>query len=44
MEEESILQMGTDKMIPAHVYEEPFMVRFPERSEWKEAFQPARKG
>jgi hypothetical protein len=44
MEKEPILQMGTDKMIPRHVYSEPFTVRFPDRSEWKDGFQPDRKG
>jgi hypothetical protein len=36
--------MGTDKMIPRHVYGKPFTVRFPDRSEWKDRFQPDRKG
>jgi hypothetical protein len=43
-EKEPILQMGSDKMIPRHVYDKPFMVRFPDRSEWKKGFQPDRKG
>jgi hypothetical protein len=40
MEEEPTLQMGSDKMIPKHVYDKSFMFRFPHRSEWKEGFQP----
>jgi ribonuclease HI len=44
MKEEPILQMGTDKMILRHVYYKPFTGRFPDRSEWKDAFQPDRKG
>jgi hypothetical protein len=36
--------MGPDKMIPKHVYDKPFMIRFPDSSEWKEGFQPDRKG
>jgi hypothetical protein len=36
--------MGTDKMIPRHVYSKPFAVRFPDRSEWKDWFQPDSKG
>jgi hypothetical protein len=40
MEKEPILQMGSDKMIPRHV----FTIRFSERSEWKKGFQPNRKG
>ena len=38
-----ILQMETDKMIPRHVYDKPFIVRFPHRSEQQEGFQPDRK-
>jgi hypothetical protein len=41
---EPILQMGSDKMIQKHVYDKPFTIRFPDRSEWKEGFQPDRKG
>jgi ribonuclease HI len=44
MKTEPMLQMGFDKMIPRHVYDKPFMIRFPTRSEWKEGFQPDRKG
>jgi hypothetical protein len=40
MKEETILQMETHKMILRHVYNKPFMVRFPDRSEWKDEFQP----
>jgi hypothetical protein len=28
-----ILQMRADKIIPRHVHDEPFTVRFPDRSE-----------
>jgi hypothetical protein len=45
MKEQPILQMGTDRMIPRHVYDTPFKVRFPDTSEWKDGFQPNnRKG
>jgi hypothetical protein len=44
MKEEPIIQMGTDKMILRHVCDKPFMIRFSDRSEWKEGFQPNRKG
>jgi hypothetical protein len=44
MKKEPILQMGSDKIIPKHVYDKPFMIRLPDRSEWKEGFQPDRKG
>jgi hypothetical protein len=33
MEKEPILQMGSDKMIPKRVYDKPFTIRFPDRSE-----------
>jgi hypothetical protein len=35
--------MGSDKMILRHVCDKPFIVRLPERSEWKEGFEPDRK-
>jgi hypothetical protein len=44
MEKEPILQMGYDKMIPRHVYDKPFMIRCPDRSERKKGFRPDRKG
>jgi hypothetical protein len=44
MEKETILQMVSDIMIPRHVYDKPFRIRFPDRNEWKEGFQPDRKG
>jgi hypothetical protein len=36
--------MGTDKMILRHVHDKPFTVRHPDRSEWKDGFQPDGKG
>ena len=44
MKKEPILQMGSDKMILRHVYEKPFTVRFPDRSEWENGFWSNRKG
>jgi hypothetical protein len=44
MEKEPILQMGSDKIIPKNVYDKPFTIRFPDRNEWREGFQPDRKG
>jgi hypothetical protein len=41
---EPILQMGSDKMLPRHIYNELFTIKFPDRSEWKRLFQPDRKG
>jgi hypothetical protein len=36
MEKEPILQMGSDKMIPRHVYDKPFTITFPDKSEMEE--------
>jgi hypothetical protein len=44
MEKEPILQMGSDCMIPRHVYDKTFMIRVPDRNERKKEFQPHRKG
>jgi hypothetical protein len=44
MKKGPILQMGSDRMLPIHVYEKFFAVRFPDRSEWREGFRPDRKG
>jgi hypothetical protein len=34
MGKEPILQMESDKMISRYVYDKPFMIRFPDGSEW----------
>jgi ribonuclease HI len=44
MKKEPIFQMGFDKMIPRNVYKKPFTIRIPDRSAWKEGFEPDRKG
>jgi hypothetical protein len=44
MKEDPTLQMRTDKMIPRHVCDKLFMVRFLDRSEGKDGFKPDRKG
>jgi hypothetical protein len=44
MQVEPVLQIGTDRMIPRHVYDKIFTARFPDRSEWKDGFQPDRLG
>jgi ribonuclease HI len=43
MEKEPILQLGIDKMIPRHIYNKPFRIRFPDRGEWKDGFQAGRR-
>jgi hypothetical protein len=35
---DEILQMGTDKMIPRHVFHKPLTVRFPDRSKREEVY------
>jgi hypothetical protein len=44
MKKVPILQMGSDKMIPRNVYEKPFTITHPDRSEWKDGVLPDRKG
>jgi hypothetical protein len=44
MKKEPILRMGPYKMIPRNVYDTSFTIRFHDRSDWKEKFQPDRKG
>jgi hypothetical protein len=44
MKKEPIVQMGTDRMTLRHVYDKPFIVRFSDRSDWNDRFQPTRKG
>jgi hypothetical protein len=39
VKKDPILQMVSDKIIPKHVYEKPFTIRFSDRSEWKKGFQ-----
>jgi hypothetical protein len=43
MGKEPIPQMGSDKIIPRHVYDKIFTLKFPNRSERKRRFQPDRK-
>jgi hypothetical protein len=42
MEEEPVLGMGTDKMIPRYVYDKSFIIRFPDRTESKDEPQTER--
>jgi hypothetical protein len=44
MESEPILQVWSDEMTPRHVYEKPFIIMFPDRSESNKGFQPNKKG
>jgi hypothetical protein len=44
MEKKPIQQMGSDKMIPRHLYDTPFTIRFPDRGEWKMDFNPIERG
>jgi hypothetical protein len=40
MEHEPILQMGTDGMIQKYAYHKPFTVKFPDKYEWQNRFNP----
>jgi hypothetical protein len=44
MKKEPICRMGSDKVIPKHVNNKPFRIRFPERIERKDRFQPVGRG
>jgi hypothetical protein len=44
IKKEPILQIRTDIMIAKHVYDKTFTVRFRDRSDWKDGFQPDCKG
>ena len=35
-----ILQMGPDKMLPRYAYHKPFTVKFPDKYEWQNGFNP----
>jgi hypothetical protein len=39
-----ILQMGTERIIPRHIFEKPFTVKFSDKSEREDGFQTNRKG
>jgi hypothetical protein len=43
MEHESILQIGTDIMIPKCAYNKPIMVNYPNKGEWQNRFNPDNK-
>jgi ribonuclease HI len=44
MEQEPILLMGTDRMIPRYVFHKPFKVHLFSRHEWQNGFNPDNKG
>jgi hypothetical protein len=44
MEQEPILLMGTDRMIPRHIFHKPFKVHLSSRHEWHNGFNPDNKG
>jgi hypothetical protein len=43
MEHEPILQMGSDRMLPRYAYHKPFTVKFPDKCEWQNGFNPDNK-
>jgi hypothetical protein len=44
MEHEPILQKGSDRMVPRYAYHKPFTVKFPDKCEWQNGFNPNNKG
>jgi hypothetical protein len=44
MEQEPIILMGTDRMIPRYVFYKPFKVHLSRRHEWQNGFNPDNKG
>jgi hypothetical protein len=44
MHHESILQMGSDRVIPRCAYHKPFTVKFPDKYEWQNGLNPDNKG
>jgi hypothetical protein len=44
MKKEPILHMGSHKMIQRQVNDKALMIKISDRNEWKEGFQPDRKG
>jgi hypothetical protein len=43
MEHEPILQMGSERMILRYAYHKPFIVKFPDKCEWQNRFNPYNK-
>jgi hypothetical protein len=41
---ELMLQMGSDKTLPRSAYHKPFTVKFPDKCEWQNGFNPDNKG
>jgi hypothetical protein len=44
MKHKPILQMGSDRMLPRYAYYKPFTVKFPDKCEWQNEFNPDNKG
>jgi hypothetical protein len=44
VEYEPILQMGSDRMLLRYAYHKPFRVKFPDKCEWQNEFNPDNKG
>jgi hypothetical protein len=44
MELEPIVQMGSVRMLPRYAYHKPFTVKFPDKCEWQNGFNPDNKG
>jgi hypothetical protein len=44
MEHEPILQMRSDRILPRYAYHKPFTVKFPDKCDWQNRFNPDNKG
>jgi hypothetical protein len=44
MEHEPILQMGSDRVLLRYACHKPFTVKFPDKCEWQNGFNPGNKG
>jgi hypothetical protein len=43
-EEQLILQMGSDRMLLRYAYHKPFTIKFPDKCEWQNGFNPDKEG
>jgi hypothetical protein len=43
MEHEPIQGMGSDRIFPRHAYHKPLTIKFPDKCEWQNGFNPDKK-
>jgi hypothetical protein len=44
MQHGPLLQVVSDRMLVTHAYHKPFTVKFPDKCEWQNRFNPNNKG